>query len=198
MRCTVGVLVGVFVVGYATSVLAQASGSPPPPLDDVGLLQKYVWHTVGPTGMLNATLTAALEEWRGSPAAWERDEHGYAERWASEYAASAIGSTTKYAVARMFHQDPSFVRCTCTATAERLRHALAGPFMARTQSGEWVFSAATVLGIAAQNIVPAATWYPAPRGVRDGAAHALTGVLSKMAVDTAKEFVPRRWLKKPF
>jgi hypothetical protein len=64
--------------------------------------------------------------------------------------------------------------------------------MARTSAGEWKFSPATVAGIAAQHVIPAATWYPAPRGVRDGAAHVLTGVLSKMTVDVIREFMPKK------
>jgi len=198
MRCAVPLTIGFAISLWSSGARAQPADPPPPPLSDEALATKYVWNTLGPSGMVSATITSALEDWRGSPRAWDRDTHGYLQRWASEYAAAAIGSTTKYAVARLFHQDPSFVPCTCTGAAPRLRHALGGPFIARTQDGEWVFSGATVMGIAAQNIVPAATWYPEPRGVRDGAAHVLTGVLAKMAVDTAKEFVPKRWLRNPF
>jgi hypothetical protein len=143
-------------------------------------------------------LTSALEQWRDSPRAWPSNAEGFAARWASEYAASAIGGTTKYAVARMLHQDPSFVRCTCDGAGPRLLHALESPFKARAGDGTWVFSPATVAGLAAQNVVPAATWYPAPRGVRDGVAHATSGILSKMAVDVFREFAPRRFTRKPF
>lgn len=170
----------------------------PPPLTKHELLQKYVWSTLGPTGALQATLWSAFDQWRGSPAAWTKEKRGYAERWASEYASSAIGSTTKYGVARLLHEDPSFVRCDCEGFRPRLRHAVAAPFMARRQDGEWVFSPATIAGIAAENIVPAATWYPAPRGIRGGASHAATGVLSKMAVDVVREFLPKRFKGKPF
>ena len=183
------------------SALAQTSGDhadDPPPLDNHELLQKYVWSTLGPTGALQATLISAFDQWRGSPAAWKKEKRGYAERWVSEYAASAVGSTTKYGVARLLHEDPSFVRCDCEGFGPRLRHAAAAPFMARTRDGDWVFSPATVAGIAAENIVPAATWYPAPRGVHDGTAHAASGVLSKMAIDVVREFWPKRFKGKPF
>ena len=177
---------------------AQDVQTTPPPLNDDQLLKKYVWSTLGPTGIGSAVIAAALEQWRGSPEAWERDEVGYGMRWASEYAASAIGNTTQYTVARLMHQDPSFVPCKCVGVAPRLGHALAAPFKARRPNGQWEFSPATVLGITAQNVVPAATWYPAPNGVRDGAAHAVSGILSKMAVDVVKEFVPERFRKPKF
>jgi len=167
----------------------------PPPLTKHELLKKYVWSTVGPNGMMGAAITAGLETWRGSPEAWERSENGYAQRWVSEYAANAIGNTTKYAVARMLHQDPSFVPCQCVGAGPRLSHALTAPFKARNRNGQWEFSPATVLGLTAQSVIPAATWYPAPNGVRDGVAHAASGVLSKMAVDVVKEFLPERFRK---
>lgn len=179
------------------SLLAQTA-EPPAPLGKHELLRKYVWTTLGPAGALHATVASGLEQWRDSPAAWSQEADGYAERWASEYAASVIGGTTKYAVARAFHQDPSFVRCECTGVRDRLAHALAGPFKARTPDGRWVFSPATVAGLTAQNVIPALTWYPAPRGARDGAAHALSSVASKMAVDVFREFVPPRLTRKPF
>jgi hypothetical protein len=179
----------------AQSADAQIPPSAPPPLDKHELLKKYVWSTLGPSGLLSSALTAGLEQWRGSPEAWEMDEVGYGKRWASEYAASAIGNTTKYAVARMMHQDPSFVPCECVGVRPRLAHAMAATFKARKMNGEWEFSPATVLGLTAQAVVPAATWYPAPHGVRDGAAHAASAVLSKMAVDVVKEFLPERFRK---
>jgi len=201
MRC--GVYIGaaiVLLLGSALPTRAQQPETheaprPVPPLNDHQLLKKYVWSTLGPNGLLSSAIAAGLEQWRGSPEDWERDENGYAERWASEYAASAIGNTTKYAVARMLHQDPSFVPCECVGVKPRLGHALAAPFKARRKDGQWEFSPATVLGLTAQSVIPAATWYPAPHGVRDGVAHAASAVLSKMAVDVVKEFLPERFRK---
>lgn len=152
-------------------------------------MRKYVVSTLGPTGALHATLESAFDQWRHSPDDWAQTKSAYAQRWASEFASSAIGNTTKYAVARLAHQDPSFVRCQCVGFGPRLRHAMTSPFAARTRDGRREFSMATVAGLAAENIVPAATWYPAPRGTRDGVAHAGTGILSKLAVDVLKEFI---------
>jgi len=193
VRCQRFVLVALLLCTAKAS--AQSVEAEPPPLDDRGLLKKYVWSTLGPTGLMTSAVWAGLDEWRDSPQAWTREKRGYAQRWASEYAAAAIGSTTKYAVAHFRHEDPSFVRCACTGTGPRLRHALAAPFMARTSDGEWAFSPATVAGIAAEHVIPAATWYPEARGVRDGAAHVVTGVLSKMTVDVGREFMPKRWAR---
>jgi hypothetical protein len=199
MRAAAGVGAAVLMLAAAPCFAqAESPAEEKPPLNKHELLKKYVWSTLGPAGAFHATITSGLEQWRGAPPAWSTSAEGYAARWASEYAASAIGGTTKYAVARVLHQDPSFVRCSCTGRWPRLRHAVASPFKARTADGSWVFTPATVAGLAAQNVIPAATWYPAPRGVRDGAAHATSGILSKMAVDVFREFVPPRFTRKPF
>ncbi|HEY6214684.1 MAG TPA: hypothetical protein VIW45_20465 [Vicinamibacterales bacterium] len=166
---------------------------PPPILNKHELLKKYVWSTIGPTGMLHATFASGFEHWRDAPEAWSQGERGYAARWFSEYAESAIGNTSKYAVARLLHQDPTYVPCQCTGARARLLHAIAAPFMARAmEDGAWVFSPAQLAGLTAENVIPAATWYPAPHGVRDGALHAVSGIASKMATDVLKEFVPER------
>jgi hypothetical protein len=199
MGSAVRTLLLAVLIGMPAPTSAQSSESPdePPPLSNHELLRKYVWDTLGPSGAVHATFASAFDQWRGAPAAWPLDEPGYAQRWASEYAASAIGSTTKYSVARLLHQDPSFVPCACQGIAPRLGHAVAAPFKARTADGQWVFSPATVAGLTAENVVPAATWYPASGGVRNGAAHVATSVLSKMAVDVLREFMPKRFRKFP-
>jgi len=162
---------------------------PPAVLSDEGLLRKYVWSTIGTEGALDATLWSTFQQWRGHPPEWHKDVGGFVQRWSSDYAASAIGNTTKYGVARLLHHDPSFTRCECSGVGARLRHALGGPLTARTRGARRVFSPAIVAGLAAQNIVPAATWYPAPHGARDGVVHVASGIVSKMAVDVFREFV---------
>jgi hypothetical protein len=189
LRACVVVALLMMLASASRTAAQDPPPDPKPVLSDDGLLRKYVLSTLGPTGQLHATLESAFDQWRNSPQDWGQTKTAYVERWASDFGASAIGSTTKYAVARVAHQDPSFVRCRCTGIGPRLRHALTAPFAARTRDGRRVFSLATVAGLAAENVVPAATWYPAPRGTRDGLAHAGTGILSKIGVDVLKEFV---------
>jgi len=192
-----GKLIGAVGLAFVVTSPAFAQDLPPaqPVLDDRALLKKYVVSTLGPSGALHATLASGLEQWRKSPADWDVDGGGYAKRWVSAFAESAIGSSTKYGVARLLHQDPSFAKCQCTGVGPRLRHALISPFAARTADGRRVLSPATVAGLAAENIIPASTWYPAPRGTRDGVAHAASSVLAKLGVDMVREFVSIRSLR---
>jgi hypothetical protein len=185
------VLVGA-VPCFAQDSLGVTSDGPQPVADDHQLLHKYVWSTLGLEGALHATLSSGLDQWHDNPQAWERDAKGYAERWISQYAESAIGDTAKYVVARAFHHDPSFTRCDCVGFARRLRHAVDSPFMARTRRGTRVFSAASLAGFLTGHVVSASTWYPAPLGTRDGLKHGALSLVSKIGVDVLKEFWPRR------
>ena len=200
---TLGVVVGL-MIGAVSSfgqdspvVVSPLEGGPPlivePPVATKRqLLEKYVWATLGVDGAIHATITSGLDQWRESPPEWRVNRTGYSRRWVSEYAESAIGDTAKYAVARIFHQDPAFTRCECTGFAPRLIHALDSPFMARKKSGRRVLSGVSLAGVLAGHVVSASTWYPAPNGARDGLQHAGVSLITKMGVDVFKEFRPRR------
>ena len=181
--------------GLAFAPAASAEGDEPdapvtpPVLNDQQLLRKYVWSTLGPPGAIGATFVSSFEQWQGDPPEWGGGASGFSKRWASQYAAAAIGNTTKYAVARLMHQDPSFTRCQCSGFGPRFRHALASPFTARTRSGRRVFSVATIAAQTAEHVVPASTRYPPGRVMSAGVRLAAVGVLSKMGVNVFREFV---------
>ena len=180
----------------AAAAPGMAQDAPRPALKAVAsddqMLHKYVWSTLGFGGMLDATISASLDQWQNSPPDWDRHATGYTQRWVSNYSESALGDGAKYAVAHFFHQDPAFYRCQCTGVGRRLHHAVDSPFMGRTRTGRRVLSAASLAGILTSNVVPAMTWYPAPLGTRDGLRHAGTSLITKIGIDVVKEFWPRR------
>ena len=178
--------------GLLQGLLKPEGGDPKPVATDHEMLHKYVWSTLGLDGAISATLGSGLHQWKESPPEWSMDANGYARRWVSDYAESAIGDGAKYAVARIFHQDPSFYRCTCTSFGRRLHHAVDSPFMARKRDGTRVVSGASLAGFLTGHVVSASTWYPAPLGTLDGLKHAGMSLVSKIGVDVFKEFRPRR------
>jgi hypothetical protein len=181
------------LVGAVPGVAQDSPVAGPKPVaTDNQMLHKYVWSTLGFDGAISATVSSGLDQWKQSPPEWGDGATGYARRWVSDYAESAIGDTAKYAVARIFHHDPSFTRCECSGFTRRLHHAVDSPFMARTRDGTRVLSAASLAGFLAGHVVSASTWYPAPLGTRDGLRHAGMSLVSKIAVDVFREFRPRR------
>jgi hypothetical protein len=193
-----GVLLAV-LSGAAPCIAQEAPAVAPPPIvtpkpvaTDNEMLHKYVWSTIGLDGAISATLGSGLDQLRTSPTEWGAGREGYARRWVSNYAESAIGDGAKYAVAHFFHQDPSFYPCACSGFGRRLHHAVDSPFMGRKRDGTRVPSAASLAGFLTGHVVSSATWYPAPLGTRDGLRHAGMSLASKVVVDVVKEFWPRR------
>ena len=165
---------------------------PKPVATDDQMLHKYVWSTIGFDGALSATVWSSFDQWQDTPPQWDQHANGYARRWVSNYAASAIGNGAKYAVAHFFHQDPSYYKCECTGFRRRLHHAIDSPFMGRKRDGTRVLSAASLAGILASNVVPASTWYPEHLGTRAALElHASTSLLTQMGLDVFKEFWKR-------
>ena len=93
---------------------------------------------------------------------------------------------TKYVVARMLDEDPSFRPCSCTGLLHRLRHASLGPISARKPDGRTVFSLARAAGVAAGE-ASATAWYPRPEGV-SVARHVAIDLASAVGVDVLREF----------
>lgn len=190
MRKTIAISLVVFSCSMAGSICAAQDATPPEPVAGKHeLFHKYVENSLGPEGMLGAALDAGLALWQSAPPEWDQGAKGYTQRWASAYAQSAIGDTTKYAVARLLHQDPSFKRCECTGFGPRLVHAMSSPFKARNREGEWVWSPAVGAGVVAAHVIPATTWYPSDHGARDGLERTGTALLSKIGVRVFREFV---------
>jgi hypothetical protein len=193
MRKTIAISLVVFSCSMAGPICSaqepEVVATPAPVAGKHELFRKYVENSLGPEGMLGAALDAGFAQLRNSPSEWDQGGKGYAQRWASAYAQSAIGDTTKYAVARLLHQDPSYQRCQCTGFGPRLAHAMISPFKARNREGDWVWSPAVGASIVASHVIPAATWYPSDHGARDGLERAGTALVSKIGVRVFREFV---------
>lgn len=155
-----------------------------------GQRDKYLWGTFGPPGILDAALGAGLGQWMNTPVEWGQTERGYAKRFATEYTEAALNASTKYALARLRDEDPSFHPCGCSGFRRRALHALASPFMAYSfKDGRAQFSLARTAGTATSSFVSANTWKPSPPTAGAQVAHLGTDLLSAMAVDFLREFV---------
>jgi hypothetical protein len=194
MRPIAAVVIAIALLGAPLKVAGQETEPLPPPtpvLNDHQLFKKYVRSTVGPGGLIGAAAAAGYQQHRNYPEQWGQGASGYGKRWASAYASGVLGNTTKYAVAKALHQDPSFVRCQCTGFSRRMRHAVTSVFTARTQSGRRVFSPATVAGITAEHSIPAILWFPREQRLKEGVGLVGVGISAKMGINILYEFFGR-------
>jgi hypothetical protein len=181
---------GLGVVQASGQVLP--AGAPAPVASEQEMRQRYVWSTLGVRGALRATAFASYDQWQDHPAAWDRTAGGFAKRVGASYARAAIGDVTKYSVANVLHQDPSFTPCECSGFARRLWHAVEGPLTARGRDGNRMLSPAIGSGILAGHIVAAGLWEPGPFAASDVLRRTGLGLLTKVGMDVFQEFRPRR------
>jgi len=151
---------------------------------------KYLWGTFGPPGILDSALSAGFEQWTNRPSEWGQTERGYFKRLASEYSESAIGASTRYALARFRDEDPSFRPCGCSGFRQRALHAIVSPFIAYSfVDGKAQFSTARIVGTATSHAISASVWKPGPTTVTTEVTHLGTDLLSAIAVDFFREFL---------
>jgi hypothetical protein len=151
---------------------------------------KYLWGTFGPPGLMEAALSAALNQWQNRPDVWGQSESAYVKRFSTEYAESAINASTKYVLARLRDEDPSFRRCGCSGFHRRALHAVISPFIAyRFDDDRPQFSVARMAGTATASVVSTSTWKPATLSGSQQLAHVGTDVLGAIGVDLLREFV---------
>ena len=184
MKTLIGVVFALFAGGLPCFAQDAAVKSEPQ------MLHNYFVSTFGPSGLAHATVFSAWAQRQNAPPQWGTGTQGYSKRWVSKFAESAIGNTAKFGVARLFHHDPSFVKCDCTGFGRRLRHAVVSPYVARARDGHQVFSSASLAGFVTGHLVAKTTWYPdggPGRVIRDaGVSLAVT-----TGMDVFKEFRPR-------
>jgi len=152
----------------------------------------YLFGTFGPPGLISAALGGGLEQWREEPPGWGQTKTAYFKRFASEYGRSAVSDTTKYSLAVVFNEDPSFRPCGCSNVMRRVRHAMLAPISAYKPDGRIVFSSARVAGMTVGEVVSTTAWYPGPLGVRGVAKHVGVGVASQIGMNLLREFILHR------
>jgi hypothetical protein len=191
---------------WAAPTLAQetAQDAPSGPAEsiDAGRLHRqqqreqrdhFLWTTFGPPGLVGAAVSGGVQHARDVPSEWGQSRTAFAKRFAAQYAESAVGDTTKYALARLFDGDPSFRRCECAGLLPRLRHASLSPFTARREAdGRTVFSIARAAGLTAGHVASATLWYPAHQTAGGVAEHVALDLAAKAGIDVMREFVRRK------
>jgi len=93
--------------------------------------------------------------------------NGFSKRYASNFGMSLIGTTTRYGLGEILHQDITYHPCVCRGTVPRTFHAVTQSFAAHTRSGRGVLSIPAIVSpfVAAQAGVVA--WYPSRFNVSD-------------------------------
>jgi len=147
----------------------------------------YIYDLVGPGAFIGAAVQSAIDQTHplkvgyppdgfvglgkhpahGSVPEWGEGADGFGKRYASRFGMGLIGTTTRYGLGELLHQDVSYQRCTCTGFMPRTYHAVAQSFVAHTASGRGVPSLPALVSpfIAAE--VATVAWYPSRYNTSD-------------------------------
>ena len=140
----------------------------------------YLYDLVGPGAFIGAGVLSAIDQTHplklgyppdgfkgigkhpahGSVPEWGEGFDGYSKRYASRFGMELIGTTTRYGLGELLHEDVSYQRCACTGFLHRTYHAVSQSFVAHTASGRGVPSLPALVSpfIAAE--VGTVAWYP--------------------------------------
>lgn len=153
-------------------------------------LNNYLYEAFGPSPALETVFVAGWHQaWR-EPPDWREGWPGYGERYASDYANSAINITTRYTLAKVFDEDTLFYRCTCRGVGPRLKHAVVATlFVHQGADGHRAFALPVIAAPYVANMATVYGWYPSRYGAKDAFRMGNYGLLWYFAGNVSLEFL---------
>ena len=153
-------------------------------------VNNYVFDAFGPYPLAGAALTAGINQFTNSPPEWNQGLKGYGRRFGSDFAIAAVGTTTRYGLAKAFTEDTLYYRCECGGPFPRLRHAVISTLTARRgQDGHRVFSFPALIAPYAGTMTAVYGWYPDRFGAKDAFRMGSYGLMAYMGSNISLEFL---------
>jgi hypothetical protein len=163
-------------------------------------LQNYFFDAYGPYPIAGAGIAAGINQYEGTPPEWNQGAEGYGKRFGSNFAIAAVGTTTRYALAKAFREDTLYYRCECKGFFPRLSHAVISTFTSRRgDDGHRVFSFPALVAPYAGTMTAVYGWYPGRYDARDGFRMGNYSLLGYVGGNIALEFLysgPHSWLSR--
>jgi hypothetical protein len=153
-------------------------------------LHNYLFDMVGPNPIVGAALAAGINQWDGAPPEWRQGAEGYGKRFVSNFAIAGVSTTTRYALAKAFHEDTLYYRCECKGFFPRMEHAVISTFTSRRgDDGHRVFSVPALVAPYAGTMTAVYGWYPSRYGAKDAFRMGNYSILGYMGGNIALEFI---------
>ena len=153
-------------------------------------LRNYAFDAFGPYALTGAALAAGIGQADDRPPDWKQGVVGYSERFGSDFGITAIGTTTRYALAEAFREDTLYYRCDCKGVFARARHAVTSSFTARRgDDGHREFSFPALIAPYAGAMAAVYGWYPRRYDSRDAFRMGNYGLLGYIGGNIGLEFL---------
>ncbi len=164
----------------------------PPTQSD--LLHAYLRETYGPWGVMSTLVRSLYGEARGKPEGWGQDFPGYAQRFGSAAAVTAINGSVRYGMEEVFHEDLRYIPCHGCSAKHKIENALLSEITARHEDdGHRVFSLTPTISEFSGPIIAHEAWYPgATQGPLPGVVSARLVFATSIGTHLFREFVLER------
>jgi len=154
------------------------------------MLRNYAFDAFGPYSIASAGIAAGINQAENTPPEWGQGAKGYGKRFASDFGIAAVTTTTRYALAEVFHEDTLYYRCECKGLFPRLKHSVISTVTARRgNDGHRVFSVPALVAPYSGTMTAVYGWYPDRYGYKDGFRMGNYAVLVYMGGNIAREFL---------
>lgn len=152
-------------------------------------LQNYFFDTFGPYPIAGAAIAAGINQYEGTPPEWGQSAEDYGKRFGSNFAIEGVSTTTRYALAKAFHEDTLYYRCACKGALPRLGHAVFSSLISRRgDDGHRVFSFPALVAPYAGTMTAVYGWYPGRYDARDAFRMGNYNLLGYIGENVALEF----------
>jgi len=153
-------------------------------------LQNYFFDAFGPYPAAGAAIAAGINQYQASPPEWGQSAESYGERFGSNFAIEAVSTTTRYALAKVFHEDTLYYRCACRGAFPRLGHAVFSSLVSRRgEDGHRVFSVPALVAPYAGTMTAVYGWYPGRYNASDAFRMGNYNLLGYIGGNIALEFL---------
>jgi hypothetical protein len=152
-------------------------------------LKAWALNAFGPSAVAGSVVSSAWGQWvTDEPPEWPGDGQGFARRFGTASATTAITETSLSLLSAAARQDPRYYRCPRAGLGPRLAHSIKMTFMARRPDGSAAFSVAKTVSPFVGPLVTRNTLYPERYTCGDGALSGVYAVLMNAGWNLAREF----------
>jgi hypothetical protein len=153
-------------------------------------LRNYFFDAFGPYPIVGVALSAGINQADNTPPEWKQSAGGYGRRFGSNFGIAVVSTSTRYGLARAFHEDTLYYRCECKGVLPRLGHAVLSTITARRDDdGHRVFSFPALIAPYAGTMTAVYGWYPDRYGAKDAFRMGNYSLLGYVGGNIAREFL---------
>jgi hypothetical protein len=161
-------------------------------------LREYRHKAIGKPALARAAVGAGVNQLRNSPREWGGGLGGFGKRFASGLGQHVVKETIQFGVGAWHHENLRYQRSNLQGTWPRLGYAVKSTFIVpRTNRPGKTVALGRISGNLGAGVISRA-WLPASAGgIGAGFASGGIGLGAEVGFHVAREFWPRKQLKRP-